>query len=81
MRELAGHEPIPALQSMRFDRRKWTPAAALKWMRAEGVVPIKPADVTAQWLRYRIHPPVPGARYVTMTDDASGTQIIGMLPR
>lgn len=81
IREVNERDPVPLLQSMRFDRGKWTPAKAQKWMRETGTVPIKPADVSRQWLRYRIRPPVKGAQYVTMTDDNLGMQLIGTLTR
>jgi hypothetical protein len=68
----------PVLQSVRFERGRWKPAAALKWLREGGIHPIKAVDATPNWLRYRIRNPRHGARYVTKTDDASGIQLLGM---
>jgi hypothetical protein len=47
----------PAVQSVRFPRALWSQKAARAWLRAHGFVPIKPVDVTAGQLRYRMRKP------------------------
>lgn len=51
------------VQSVRFDRAKWSEGDAQRWLGSHGYRPIKAVDVTRHQLRYRITPP---SRYKRM---------------
>lgn len=54
------------IQSIRFDKRQWTPRQAEGWLAAHHYTPLK-LDVTPHQLRYRIKPPERYKRMVAFT--------------
>ena len=45
------------IQSVLFDRKKWTMADARKWLKMNRMKPIKSVDKTTNFYRYRLYSP------------------------
>jgi len=53
------------VQSIIFDRTRWTPKAAMKWLRRHHDKPIKAMHSTKHFFRYRLHNPHEFHRFIT----------------
>lgn len=53
------------LQSVIFPKTSFTEEEAMLWLQENELEPIKPVDVTANFLRYRIAPPSDFDRFIT----------------
>lgn len=53
------------LQAVYFDKHLWTAQEALIWLHHNQLYPIKAPRLTLNEIRFRIRPPIKGARYRT----------------
>jgi hypothetical protein len=53
------------IQSVLFDKNKWTKKTAHKWLDRHNLYPLKSAHTTLHFIRYRIENPKKYRRFVT----------------
>jgi hypothetical protein len=53
------------IQSIRFDKLRWTESTAEKWLSDHNLVPIKKFDETKHFFRYRLRRPNNFQKYFT----------------
>ena len=53
------------IQSILFDKKRWTYQTAFKWLQHHHQRPIKGVHETKHFLRYRIRPPHHFMRFIT----------------
>lgn len=63
------------IQAILFNKNKWTPSNALKWLKKHNHNPIKPVHITDNYLRYRLRQPHKDYSYITK-DIGDGIKLI-----
>jgi len=67
------------IQAVIFEKRYYTPTTARKWLKRNGLTPIKAVDKTKNYLRYRIRIPAYKSYYTyTVPENRAVKFVIGV---
>lgn len=66
-----------SIQSVVFDKKKWTPSMARRWLKSKSLPRIKRAHSTNKKYRYRVKDPARFRRFISKKTTKGITLIIG----
>jgi hypothetical protein len=64
------------VESIIFDKKRWTPLHARRWMKEHYFAPIKKVHKTKNFYRYRINNPEKYKRYINKSISNNGIKLI-----